>query len=140
MGDPLAPARHDEGQERHHRRCRTAPRAVRRFTFPRGLATRTLEGVPDALTLSRLRDERSADLTLRNLMDALNLTYELRARYRVFAYEAAQEGAEECATLFSALCSVEGDQVTALMRGLRERLAATEHGDQPDHTTARRPS
>ncbi len=100
--------------------------------------------MPDALTLSRLREERSADLTLRNLMDALNLTYELRARYRVFAYEASQEGAEDCASLFAALCSVEGDQATALMRGLRERLAATDHDDEPaprpEPTTARRPS
>jgi hypothetical protein len=79
------------------------------------------------LTLSRLRDEPSADLTLRNLMDALTLVYELRARYRVFEFEAAQEGAEACAELFAALSEVEGRQIKALMHGLRERLDAAEH-------------
>jgi hypothetical protein len=75
------------------------------------------------LTLSRLREEHSADLTLRNLMQALTLTYELRARYRVFEYEAAQEGAAGYAELFASLSATEGEQVAALMHGLRERLA-----------------
>jgi rubrerythrin len=79
------------------------------------------------LTLSRLREEHSADLTIRNLMQALTLTYELRARYRVFEYEAAQEGAEAVAELFALLSEKEGEQVKALMHGLRERLAAAEH-------------
>jgi ABC-type uncharacterized transport system auxiliary subunit len=81
---------------------------------------------PD-LTLSRLREEHSADLTIRNLMQALTLTYELRARYRVFEFEAAQEGAEASAELFSRLSDREGEQVRALMHGLRERLGAAEH-------------
>jgi hypothetical protein len=80
------------------------------------------------LTLSRLREEQTADLSLRNLMQALTLTYELRARYRVFEYEAAQEGAEACAALFAALSEAEGEQVRTLLHGLRERLA--EAGDQ----------
>jgi hypothetical protein len=46
----------------------------------------------DPLTLSALRNERTADLTTRNVMEALRLTYELRARYRVFEFEAEQEG------------------------------------------------
>jgi putative heme iron utilization protein len=84
-------------------------------------------GARHTLTLSRLRDEPSADLTLRNLMDALTLVYELRARYRVFEFEAAQEGAEACAELFAALSEAEGQQIKALMHGLRERLEAAEH-------------
>jgi predicted component of type VI protein secretion system len=92
----------------------------------------TLSVVPgrgNALTLNRLREERSADLAVRNLMDALLLVYELRARYRVFAFEATQEGAEDCAKLFAALSEVEGEQVKALMQGLRERLAMDEHAE-----------
>ena len=86
-------------------------------------------GVPahrDALTLNRLRQEPSADLTLRNVMEALALTYELRARYRVFEFEAAQDGAEDGAALFARLFEAEGEQVTALLQALRERLAATD--------------
>ena len=85
------------------------------------------------LSLNRLREEHSADLTLRNLMDALSHTYELRARYRVFEFEAAQEGAAGCAELFAALSAVEGEQATALMRALRARLADSEHaaGEPP---------
>jgi rubrerythrin len=95
------------------------------------------------LTLSGLREEPSADLTIRNLMQALTLTYELRARYRVFEFEAAQEGAGECAALFAALSEAEGEQVKALMQGLRERLAAAEHASpgpdsRPVPPTARR--
>ena len=79
------------------------------------------------LTLSRLREEHSADLTIRNLMEALRLTYDLRARYRVFEFEAAQDGAEACAALFAALSETEGEQVRVLLHGLRERLVAAEH-------------
>ena len=86
-----------------------------------------MTGHRNVLTLSRLRQEQSADLTLRNLMDALSLTYELRARYRVFEFEAAQEGAPECAALFAALSEAEGEQVKALLQGLRERLADGGH-------------
>jgi hypothetical protein len=147
MGEPPAHAAGVVGQERHPRRARTAPGPPARFTFRGGPSCPTVGRVPghhDALTLSRLREEQTADLTLRNLMDALNLTYELRARYRVFEFEAAQEGAADCVALFAALCAAEGEQATALMRGLRARLAATEHAPDPkpapEPTTARRPS
>ena len=92
-----------------------------------GSTVEDVTGDRHTLTLSRLRDEPSADLTLRNLMDALTLVYELRARYRVFEFEAAQEGADACAELFAALSEAEGKQIKALMHGLRERLAAPEH-------------
>ena len=88
-----------------------------------------MAGVPGHhtdLTLSRLREEHSADLAMRNLMQALTLTYELRARYRVFEFEAAQEGATACAELFATLSHTEGQQVKALLQGLRERLAVAE--------------
>ena len=93
-----------------------------------------IEGVTGdrhTLTLSRLREEPSADLTLRNLMDALTLVYELRARYRVFEFEAAQEGTEACAELFAALSEAEGKQIKALMHGLRERLDAEHAAGEP---------
>jgi hypothetical protein len=109
----------------------------RGFTFPRGAQCPTVESVPGHrtdLTLGRLREEPSADLTLRNLMQALTLTYELRAHYRVFEYEAGQEGAEDCAALFASLSEREGRQVQALMQGLRERLA--ESGAEDDGRAA----
>jgi hypothetical protein len=100
------------------------------FTFSGGRPCSTVERVPDhrdALTLARLREEPSADLTLRNLMDALALTYELRARYRVFEFEAVQDGTGDSAELFATLFEAEGQQVTTLLRALRERLSATDH-------------
>jgi hypothetical protein len=95
-------------------------------------------GYRDALTLNRLRHEPSADPTLRNLMDALSLTYELRARYRVFEFEAVQDGAEDSAVLFARLFEAEGEQVTALLQALRERLAATDQAVPAATTTAAR--
>ncbi|HWT25742.1 MAG TPA: hypothetical protein VN213_19710 [Solirubrobacteraceae bacterium] len=93
-----------------------------------------MSGNRTALTLNGLREEPSADVTLRNLMDALSLTYDLRARYRVFEYEAVQEGATDCAQLFAALSAAEGKQVEALLQGLRERLGAAGHaGGEPPH-------
>ena len=43
-------------------------------------------------SLSELRDEQGVDQTLQNLLRALTLNLELRARYRVFEFEAAQDG------------------------------------------------
>jgi hypothetical protein len=94
---------------------------------PRLLDSVSVPGHRTDLTLSRLREEHSADLTIRNLMEALRLTYDLRARYRVFEFEAAQDGAEACAALFAALSETEGEQVRVLLHGLRERLVAAEH-------------
>jgi rubrerythrin len=82
----------------------------------------------DALSLNTLRNERTADLTLRNLMEALTLTYELRARYRVFEFEATQEGHPDSAQLFAELGSAENEQAASLLRGLRIRLCMD--GDQ----------
>jgi rubrerythrin len=56
-------------------------------------------------------------------MEALRLTYELRARYRVFEFEAEQEGHKETARLFAALSRTENEQAASLVRGLRLRLA-----------------
>lgn len=58
-------------------------------------------------------------------MEAIRLTYELRARYRVFEFEAEQEGHKEAARMFAALSRTENDQVSTLMRGLRLRLAVS---------------
>ena len=126
----FVPHRASVGQERAPSAGQKLPRATGNVHLPGQWSRLDIESVTGdrpTLTLSRLRDEPSADLTLRNLMDALTLVYELRARYRVFEFEAAQEGAESCAELFAALSEVEGTQIRALMQGLRERLATAEH-------------
>jgi hypothetical protein len=86
------------------------PGAPHGFTFPVAPGGSTLGCVPGHRT----------DLTLSRL------TYDLRARYRVFEFEAAQDGSEDCAALFAALSETEGDQVRVLLHGLRERLVAAE--------------
>jgi len=107
-------------------------------TFPpEGLAA-TLGTVTDRRgeqrtgnSLRELRDEQGVDVTLQNLLRALTLNLELRARYRVFEFEASQDGHPETARLFHELRLAEGEQIADLMAGLRARLgqidtAATE--------------
>jgi rubrerythrin len=73
-------------------------------------------------SLRELRDSQGVDQTLQNLLRALTLNLELRARYRVFEFEAAQDGHPETAQLFKELRDAEGEQIAELMAGLRSRL------------------
>jgi hypothetical protein len=73
-------------------------------------------------SLRELRDLQGVDQTLQNLLRALTLNLELRARYRVFEFEAAQDGHPETAQLFRELRHAEGDQISELMAGLYARL------------------
>jgi hypothetical protein len=73
-------------------------------------------------SLRRLREERGLDQTLQNLLRALTLNLELRARYRVFEFEATQDGHTEVAELFGRMRLAEGEQIAALMEGLHSRL------------------
>jgi hypothetical protein len=73
-------------------------------------------------SLRELRDEQGADQTLQNLLRALTLNLELRARYRVFEFEASQDGHPETARLFRELRQSGGAQISELMTGLRVRL------------------
>jgi rubrerythrin len=74
-------------------------------------------------SLRELRDSQGVDLTLQNLLRALTLNLELRARYRVFEFEAAQDGHPETAQLFRQLSTAEGEQIAGLMAGLHARLS-----------------
>jgi hypothetical protein len=73
-------------------------------------------------SLRELRDSQGADQTLQNLLRALTLNLELRARYRVFEFEAAQDGHPETARLFRELRDADGEQIAELMAGLYARL------------------
>jgi hypothetical protein len=73
-------------------------------------------------SLRELRDSQGADQTLQNLLRALTLNLELRARYRVFEFEAAQDGHPETARLFRKLRESGGEQIAELMSGLHTRL------------------
>ena len=73
-------------------------------------------------SLRELRDSQGVDQTLQNLLRALTLNLELRARYRVFEFEAAQDGYPETARLFRSLRDAEGAQIAELMAGLHARL------------------
>ena len=74
------------------------------------------------ISISDLRNGRESDQTLENLLTALSLNLELRARYRVFEFEANQDGYPETARLFRDLREAEGEQIAELMEGLRARL------------------
>jgi hypothetical protein len=71
-----------------------------------------------------LRDllDDGIDQTLQNLLRALTLNLELRARYRVFEFEASQDGHPDIARLFRELRQAESDQIAVLMGGLQGRL------------------
>lgn len=77
-------------------------------------------------SLRELRDERGFDQTLQNLLRALTLNLELRARYRVFEFEATQEGHTDVASLFAELRHLEQQQIAELLAGLRNRLGEFE--------------
>jgi rubrerythrin len=74
-------------------------------------------------SLRALRDGRGLDQTLQNLLRALTLNLELRARYRVFEFEAAQDGHAEIAVMFKELRRAEAEQIAALMSSLQRELA-----------------
>jgi hypothetical protein len=74
------------------------------------------------ISLSDLRNGHDTDQTLENLLTALSLNLELRARYRVFEFEAAQQGHTDVAELFGELRELEGRQIAELLTGLRSRL------------------
>jgi hypothetical protein len=75
-----------------------------------------------ARSLRDLRDDAGVDQTLQNLLKALTLNLELRARYRVFEFEATQDHHPETAQLFHGLREQQDGQITKLMEGLRGRL------------------
>ena len=78
------------------------------------------------ISISDLRNGRDSDQTLENLLTALSLNLELRARYRVFEFEATQDGHLDVARLFGELRRMEQQQIGELLAGLRTRLGEFE--------------
>jgi rubrerythrin len=77
-------------------------------------------------SLRSLRAERGLDQTLQNLLRALLLKLEARGRYRVFEFEASQDGHPEIADTFRSLRNAEAEQIAALMASLQRELASFE--------------
>jgi hypothetical protein len=89
--------------------------------------------------LTDIRADADVDPTLRNLLQSLTLNLDLRARYRVFEFEATQDGHPDTALLFKKLRLGQGEQVHDLIVGLQTRigrleLAAREGGIPPKPT------
>jgi hypothetical protein len=80
--------------------------------------------------LAELRTEADVDHTLQNLLQALTLNLELRSRYRVFEFEAKQNGAGESASVFRRLIETEATQIAQLLIELRRRLALIDLGEE----------
>lgn len=72
-------------------------------------------------SISGLR-ESGTDQTFQNLLRALTLNLELRSRYRVFEYEAEQDGRPDMAQLFRELGRLENEPIADLVGGLRVQL------------------
>jgi hypothetical protein len=115
-------------------------------TFSPDRSGGSLHDVPDqreeiglTASLQDLRSEQAIDQTFQNLLRALTLSLELRARYRVFEFEATQDGHPDTALLFKKLRHGQGEQVHDLIVGLQTRigrleLAAPEGGTPPKPT------
>jgi hypothetical protein len=73
-------------------------------------------------SLRELREDAGGDQTLQNLLRALTLNLELRSRYRVFEFEATQDGHPDTARLFRDLRGAEETQIAALMSSLHAQL------------------
>ena len=74
------------------------------------------------VSLRRLQDDAGVDQTLQNLLRALMLNLELRTRYRVFEFEASQDGHPVAAQMFGRLRTAQSDQITELLAGLSAHL------------------
>lgn len=72
-------------------------------------------------SIHALRDS-GTEQTLQNLLRALTLNLELRSRYRVFEYEAKQDGQPEMAKLFGELGRLENEPIADLVVGLKVQL------------------
>lgn len=81
-------------------------------------------------SLRELRADAGADQTLQNLIRVTTLNLELRARYRVFEFEARRDGHDDTAALFEELRRVEGEQTARLLDGLRTRLLTASPADR----------
>ena len=77
-------------------------------------------------TLQELRSDQAIDQTFQNLLRALTLSLELRARFRVFEFEATQDGHPETALLFEKLRLGHGEQIRDLIAGLQTRIGRLE--------------
>jgi hypothetical protein len=73
-------------------------------------------------SLRELREQQHVDQTLQNLLRALTLNLELQARYRVFEFEAAQDGYPDTAALFGQLRAQGRGQTSDLMARLHQHL------------------
>jgi hypothetical protein len=84
--------------------------------------------------LAGLRDQGGADQTLQNLLRSMTLALELRSRYRVFEFEAVQDGHMDVAELFNRLRATESKQIAELSQQLHEHLGHLNayHGQSTD--------
>jgi hypothetical protein len=78
--------------------------------------------------LRELREAQGVDQTFQNLLRALTLNLELRSRYRVFEFEAAQDGHAEVAELFRTLRGLASEQTASLTSGLQAHLNELDPG------------
>jgi hypothetical protein len=80
--------------------------------------------------LQELRSDEAIDQTFQNLLRALTLSLELRARFRVFEFEANQDGHPDTALLFQKLRRGHGGQIQDLIAGLQARLGRLESAER----------
>lgn len=83
---------------------------------------------PGLTALNDLRNDQAIDQTFQNLLRALTLSLDLRARFRVFEFEATQDGHPETARLFQKLRLAQAEQIGELIAGLQARLRELETG------------
>jgi hypothetical protein len=84
-------------------------------------------------SLRHLRDQQGLDQTLQNLLRGLTLNLELRARYRVFEFEASQDGHRELAAQFAILRGKQNEQIAMLLAALQAQLGEVDIAALDEH-------
>ena len=88
--------------------------------------------VPPPFSIASLRVDHDHDVTLQNLLHALTLNFELRARYRAFQFEASQDSVEEFVRVFERLWHRQGEEIHELLVALRRRLRELDRAGEED--------
>lgn len=107
------------------------------LTFLPGPCPATVHVV--GISINDLRGGQSGDATLQNLLDVLGAKLELCSRLPICAYEADNEGHEQCATAFRRLAEVERRSFDDLLGTLHRHLDAASSTPDADAPTSSRP-
>jgi rubrerythrin len=75
------------------------------------------------MSIEEIREARPVQNSIHNLIQTLSVKLDSAARYGLYQDDAAEEGFDDCATLFGRLADQERAAIDDLMGCLRDHLA-----------------